>query len=271
MTYGDAKIRDMSRSILPSGARKGARESKAIVRRRSRSNAHRQLRELLFVDYDDYEDPIDDYYGAASTPAGHGWGESNIKSVRQDRRDADRLNHFYRWADAITKKIDEPREKYRHMEKLLPPTLPGRHALTHLEFHFDVEGRYSRSYGTEQYLERRDRFREVFREALTAKIYFDLKKVNAIVREANRERVAAYQRDCRHRIYRLRQANEVGCSPYERMLLTREPTRPKLIPYCKGVSDDEFVEQVVALGPDHRAIRDKLKALCGVDDGGETL
>jgi len=57
-----------------------------------------------------------------------------------DRRDADKLNHFIRWAEAIT--ADMPRQdRMSHVRALLPKGLIGWHAVSHLEFrdHFKTQ------------------------------------------------------------------------------------------------------------------------------------
>src|SRR6185369_17044056 len=80
------KIKTMVRSILPSKARKTARRAKAAASRVVRRAVRQEVRS------EDPEETKADWNRVADQ-----------RYIIQDRRDADKLNHFMRWGDAITK------------------------------------------------------------------------------------------------------------------------------------------------------------------------
>lgn len=139
MIYGDDKVRNMSRSILPSKSRKTARHNAALVKRMNR----RKTRQTLHVwsqyeDYDEFEGFVYDYDDAPAV--GHlGWwidswkGGCTTKGIAWDRRDADKIKPIMRWAKAIAPRMgDTPVERYFNIKKFLPDNLIGRHALGHI-------------------------------------------------------------------------------------------------------------------------------------------
>jgi hypothetical protein len=92
--YGDHKVRDMARSILP-----------------------------LTRDPSLWEDGAED-------ERDHSHGE--IEGMVSRRRGADKLNHFERWAVELTREMPvEARLGY--LAGVLPPGLIGEHAMSHLE------------------------------------------------------------------------------------------------------------------------------------------
>lgn len=111
------KIKDMVRSILPSKSRRTARELKAMSSRRVR----RAVRGELHVE--DPETTKADWTRAADQSA----------PVWQ-RRAADKLNHFMRWGDALTKGMAAD-DALSFVRALLPKNLIGRHAYGHWEQH----------------------------------------------------------------------------------------------------------------------------------------
>lgn len=149
MTYGDDKVRDMCRSILPSTQRKSDRHNAERVRRRNRRTTRQTLHDWrMAADVDDFEGHV---FGYEDSPAvGGGWSEcqGSIKTVMWDRREHDKLGPMLRWAVAITADIDDPADRQEHMRAILPDNLIGRHAMGHIKFldEFDTDVRidYSR-------------------------------------------------------------------------------------------------------------------------------
>lgn len=128
MQYGEKKARDMARSILPSKARRGARESAAIVKRHNRRRTRLALHDWKrHSDPLEYEGHIYDYSDSAAAKGG-------IDDVVWERRDADKLAPFIRWAIAVTRHLDDPFERYMTIKKIVPDNLIGRHALGHLRY-----------------------------------------------------------------------------------------------------------------------------------------
>jgi hypothetical protein len=107
----------MVRSILPSKSRKTARVMKAMESRRVR----RAVRGELHI-----EDP-------ETTNAD--WNRAgNQSSNVWNRRSADKLNHFMRWGDAITRGMPAD-DALSFVRAMLPKNLIGEHAYGHWEFH----------------------------------------------------------------------------------------------------------------------------------------
>lgn len=128
MQYGDEKVRDMMRSLLPSTSRRTSRENAASVKRRNRRRTRQALAEWKgWTDPYEFTGHIYDY---GDTPA----VRYSIKDVMWERRDADNTAAFIRWATAKTKHLDDPFERYAAIKKLTPDNLIGRHALSHLRW-----------------------------------------------------------------------------------------------------------------------------------------
>lgn len=112
---------DMARSILPSKARKNARTNKRLLHKKNRA----EIRERLHhSDWDD--DPMFD----------HCWTPRYMQdweTIVYDRRAADKLNHFERWAEKVTADV-RPEDKLSSIASVLPDGIIGEHALSHLRF-----------------------------------------------------------------------------------------------------------------------------------------
>lgn len=125
------KHRDMARSILPSRHRLLSRHDLPRARRRTRRLAQAEVREAArwvrggadgWLDYEGDPRTYDDA----------------VPDLVRHRRQGDKLNHFERWAVMST--LDLPVEQRMvHLRRVLPDTLPGRHALSHLD-HLPVLG-----------------------------------------------------------------------------------------------------------------------------------
>ncbi len=129
--FTDDKAREMGRSILPSKRRRAHQEQHRLSRRRRHHD--RQVLKRMHrdgVEWDDVEDHL--------IPPKL---DRDMKWLVQDRRDADHLNHFYRWSEAVTESL-EPRDRLAVIRAILPEGLIGQHAISHLEMreHFMVPG-----------------------------------------------------------------------------------------------------------------------------------
>jgi len=121
MDYGDAKVKTMAESLLPSRRRKGAREDKQLAHRHHRRQVAERLGQLRWYDYDDLVPSVT-----------HG-DSRRINEIRWERRAADNTSAVERWAEALTKDVPKG-ARVAFMKRLLPDNLIGRHALTHLDF-----------------------------------------------------------------------------------------------------------------------------------------
>lgn len=146
-TYGAAKVRTMGRSILPSTRAKGARDDKRNVKKRERQRVRTALHDVT-----DIESALD---------SDRDWDHTEdvrIREVMWDRRNGDKLGHFLHWAERITTHLDDEQDKYWYVAGLMPDTLPGRHALTHLpwdKYHDRFSYRYRWLNRSQDYTHRR--------------------------------------------------------------------------------------------------------------------
>ena len=155
MLYGGSmkkdKARDIARGVLPSTARKGARDNKrayhATHRAEQRRVNHAISRHLtttrddgrLCTDpdlFDDFEalDTFDGYHAATKKPS-LGWDD--MREIVSSRRGADKLGPLISWATATEKNKMHGwsvEDKLAYFKAVLPDSLQGRHALGHVEF-----------------------------------------------------------------------------------------------------------------------------------------
>lgn len=122
MFFGDEKMRQMARSILPSTASRFARKRRAEInrksRRLSRQLCHKALSDLESSEDFDFEDDLSRY---------------EIRSMVSSRRESDKLAHFERWAIKITDHLgDDPSGRRAKIQAALPKGLIGWHASSHL-------------------------------------------------------------------------------------------------------------------------------------------
>lgn len=145
MTYGKSKERDMVRSILPSTARKGARDNKRNVNQRHRSSVKQALnqhRDVLsnerFFDHEEFAtDSYDEFFDFDVAydkicDADHEY-RSRIKYVMWYRRDADKVAPIIRWAEAKVADV-RPEDRLSWLRARMPDNLAVRHAISHIEF-----------------------------------------------------------------------------------------------------------------------------------------
>lgn len=117
--YGEEKLLQISRSILPSKQRQNARFEKRYTARSERRISRQRLKS--FEDYDelDFNIPI----------------KRRFSFTVQNRRDADKLSHFERWAEKKANSFgDTPSERICKLRKILPKGLIGEHAISHLRW-----------------------------------------------------------------------------------------------------------------------------------------
>jgi hypothetical protein len=119
MIFGEQKVKELARSILPSTWRR-AGKARASLHRASRHLTRRALRALT-------RDP-----SAWDEGVEFGDEDAEVSLLVSRRRGADKLNHFIRWAVERTQEL--PKEsRLGHLRAVLPGGLIGQHALLHLE------------------------------------------------------------------------------------------------------------------------------------------
>jgi hypothetical protein len=123
----DEKIKNMSRSVLPSTGRKAARDNRRIIHKRQRG------RELAAVTaYRRDADP------ESVTPDVRGTHGPDITQMVWRRRAADKVGPLIRWAEATIAADPVLRSASRedqvaYFARLMPDTTIGRHAVQHIE------------------------------------------------------------------------------------------------------------------------------------------
>ena len=110
------KIKTMVRSILPS-TRRGVARDKALLKRELRRGVRLELRT------EDFEESPADFQRDVSM-SGLVWG----------RRGGDKLNHFIRWCEALTKGMSTE-DALSFVKSILPDSVIGQHAYRHWEQH----------------------------------------------------------------------------------------------------------------------------------------
>lgn len=128
--YGKEKHFQMARSILPSKARKRAKNDKDALHRqnRRRASAH-------YVCYKGYASDVTDIWEDDRFDHSY-WVEphcNSYDSIVWERRANDKLAHFENWAYQITKYLP-PGDRLTKIRALLPEGVIGLHALSHLRF-----------------------------------------------------------------------------------------------------------------------------------------
>ncbi|MBN8469991.1 hypothetical protein JYJ95_26065 [Corallococcus exiguus] len=122
MIHSDEKALQMARSLLPSTARRQARKERTVTNRAARREARLAIVAWLRDGDLDADEPADD------VP----WRKSEIELMVLDRRRADKVNPFVRWATARVRRMpQDARESY--VRGLLPRGLIGDHAWSHLK------------------------------------------------------------------------------------------------------------------------------------------
>lgn len=119
MIYGDKKIKNIGRGLLPSTRRKSAKVDKALASRKARRNTKQDL---------EYADIIERKR------------KRDMNYMVMERRNGDKLS-VLRWAKAVTKDLTAPQDRVDYVKSVLPDNMIGRHALGHVENlpEFDIE------------------------------------------------------------------------------------------------------------------------------------
>ena len=123
--YGEAKQRNMIRSILPSRHRKGAREDLAFTKR----NARRETQQALNAYRGSSASAIEHYeYGDDDLTY---YPDERISEVVWERRAADNTAALERWAVKVTRDVRQ-KDRLSHFRSMLPDNTIGRHAAQHV-------------------------------------------------------------------------------------------------------------------------------------------
>ena len=127
MRNHDEKIKNMSRSVLPSKGRKAARDNRRAIHKRQR------VRELAAVTA--YRRDADPESGTPDVRGTHG---PDITQMVWRRRAADKVGPLIRWAEATIAASPVLRSASRedqvaYFARMLPDTTIGRHAVQHIE------------------------------------------------------------------------------------------------------------------------------------------
>lgn len=122
------KTRDIARSVLPSTARKGARETRALIHGRERAKQRVVLHEL---GHDIDPDDVDTDVGSVL--------RRDLAEMVEDRRGADKLGPLLRWASRVIERdpalaAASPEDREVYFRSLLPRGVIGNHAISHLRW-----------------------------------------------------------------------------------------------------------------------------------------
>jgi hypothetical protein len=134
----DDKIKDISRSVLPSTGRKSARDNRRIIHKRQRA------RELAAVTaYRRDTDP------GSVTPDVRGTYGPDVTQLVWQRRSRDKVGPLIRWAQATIAADpllrSAPRaDQVAYFARMMPDTTIGRHAVQHIEQALDWRERRAR-------------------------------------------------------------------------------------------------------------------------------
>lgn len=117
MSYGNDKIRDMARSILPSTGREQARNHKRQIARETRRTERQAVRTMDYdegLDFDDRQRNID------------------LSWMKSNRREKDKVKPLMRWAPKVTK--GAPDKRMAQLRGMLPNNTIGDHAIDHVRY-----------------------------------------------------------------------------------------------------------------------------------------
>jgi hypothetical protein len=123
----DQKIKDMSRSVLPSTGRESARDNRRIIHKQQRA---RELAAVTAYRRDTDPDIV--------TPDVRGTYGPDITQMVRHRRAQDKTGPLIRWAEATIAASpvlrSAPRtEQVAYFARLMPDTTIGRHVVQHIE------------------------------------------------------------------------------------------------------------------------------------------
>ena len=172
------KTRDMVRSVLPSSWR-GASKERRAAHHRARSRVRTALQ--TFDPYSDEDEDLTMQIHVADTRR-----RRDIRTVVMDRRGADKINHFVRWASARTKGIESAEGK----KALITSTIGGSGDVirSHALGHFLSEGDMNPHYGIWRWSAARPRQAAfhvlAFKKALVSAFETCHKRLNRVLKDA---------------------------------------------------------------------------------------
>jgi hypothetical protein len=121
--YADAKVRDMSRSVLPAtrNRARSTRRNLDMIRRTARRQTKAQLRQAQAhaINFDELE--LD------------GWPYRRIREQVQDRRLADNVSALVRWAPRASAHL-RVEDRCSWVRARMPDSIIGWHAMTHVRY-----------------------------------------------------------------------------------------------------------------------------------------
>jgi hypothetical protein len=134
----DQKIKDISRSVLPSKGRTSARANRRLIHKRQRA---RELAAVIAYRRDVDPDGV--------TPDLRGTYAPDITEMVWDRRAKDKVGPLIRWARATVAadsvlRSAPPAEQVAYFARLMPDTTVGRHAVQHIEQALEWDERRAR-------------------------------------------------------------------------------------------------------------------------------
>jgi hypothetical protein len=134
----DQKVKNMSRSVLPSTGRKSARDNRRIIHKQQRA---RELAAVTAYRRDTDPDSV--------MPDVHSRYGSAIQQMVWGRQAQDKVGPLIRWAEATIAADpvlrSAPRaEQVAYFARLMPDTLIGRHAVQHIEWALERRERRAR-------------------------------------------------------------------------------------------------------------------------------
>lgn len=134
MSYGKEKQKDICESTLPA-TRKAARQARKKKSRASRKE-RRAVRQKT-IQYDGrFSDLVDDLYLDEERFDFFYTEDLEKQWIMWERRGYDNLGALWRWAPRQVKDI-RIEDRLSKIKAMLPDTLGGRHAASHLEYHDD--------------------------------------------------------------------------------------------------------------------------------------
>lgn len=142
MLYGEAKTREITRSVLPA-SRKMARRVRKEKRRWNQTVRRRMDREIAIRPGSTATEAIEAFENDSGT-----WFDTyspeerhRMKRIRNRRRDNDKLGPVRSWTRSLQKEYDDPYELIEFIRRELPDNLAGRHAADHMQWEFGPRDR----------------------------------------------------------------------------------------------------------------------------------
>lgn len=196
MLYGDEKINQIARSVLPA-TRRRARTARKEKQQWNQSTRARMNRDLHYATHT----------GMTAEAAIEAWDENPSmwldayspherylqRDIIRDRRLADNLGPIRSWTRAKAAEFDDPADLIEDLSDKLPQTLAGRHALSHMKTEFGPD-RFDRpGWAARNKWLRAVRYAAAV-EKLALVVDYSLAKLNCEVRKTNYRTLRCSQR-----------------------------------------------------------------------------